>query len=165
MISFIIPFANTNDNLHNWKSPDSKMIILSTILAIKNINKTLSDLEYSYEIILVDNTNSFPNIEIPNLKIVKGLQYKKDIPKKYITKYKIDNLESQSMWASMAYNIGIENAKGDFFIFQHNDIYYHTNMIPSLIEILERDSLGYISADYKKLTLSGYLGNKEKIII
>ena len=101
MISFIIPFANTNDNLHNWKSPDSKMIILSTILAIKNINKTLSDLEYSYEIILVDNTNSFPNIEIPNLKIVKGLQYKKDIPKKYITKYKIDNLESQSMWASM----------------------------------------------------------------
>ena len=163
MISFIIPFANTNDNLHNWKSPDSKMIILSTILAIKNINKTLSDLEYSYEIILVDNTNSFPNIEIPNLKIVKGLQYKKDIPKKYITKYKIDNLESQSMWASMAYNIGIENAKGDYIILQHNDIYYHTNMIPSLIEILERDSLGYISADYKKLTLSGYLGNKEKI--
>ena len=40
MISLIIPFASKGDNLHEWKDTDSSMIIFSTIMAIKNINKT-----------------------------------------------------------------------------------------------------------------------------
>ena len=64
MVSFILPFASTTDNIYKWKEPDSDIIILTTILTIQNINKTFS--KHSYEIILVDNTNSFPDIKMPN---------------------------------------------------------------------------------------------------
>ena len=76
MISFIMAYASKDVNLYNWKEPDHGMITLSTILAIRNINKTFS--KQSYEIILVDNTNTFPNIKIPNVRVVKGLQYKEE---------------------------------------------------------------------------------------
>ena len=118
------------------------------------------------EIILVDNTNNFPNIKMPNLRIIKGWQYLSENELKSqnnFDKYKIDNFKNLSMWVSMAYNLGIENAKGDYIILQHNDIHYHNNLIPTLISTLENDSLEYISVDYKKLSISGYLGNKETI--
>ncbi len=166
MVSIIVPFAvkhNNDVNLHNWPNQDLGYSIYNTIQCIKNINNVL-DIEK--EIILVDNTNNFPNIKIPNLKIVKGWQYLTESEiksKKNFDKYKINNFKNLSMWVSMAYNIGIENAKGDYIILQHNDIHYHTNLIPNLIHNLEFHSYGYISADYKKLSISGYLGNKETI--
>ena len=166
MISIIVPFAvkyNNDVNLHNWPNQDIGYYIYNTIQCIKNINNTL---DFEKEIILVDNTNNFPNIKMPNLKIVKGWQYlsKDELKsKKNFNKYQIDNFKNLSMWVSMAYNIGIENAKGDYIILQHNDIHYHSNIIPTLISTLEKDSLEYISVDYKKLSISGYLGNKEVI--
>jgi hypothetical protein len=134
------------------------MIILSTILCIKNINKIF---DVPKEIILVDNTNSFPNIEIPNLKIVKGLQYKKEFTEEEISKYKIDDVTNHSMWASIAYNIGIEHSIGDYIVLQHNDIFYHENLLPTLRDILEYNE--YVSVDSKHLSLTGYLGNKDII--
>ena len=166
MISIIVPFAvkyNNDVNLHNWPNQDIGYYIYNTIQCIKNINNTL---DFEKEIILVDNTNNFPNIKMPNLKIVKGWQYLSEDElksKKNFNKYQIDNFKNLSMWVSMAYNIGIENAKGDYIILQHNDIHYHNNIIPTLISTLEKDSLEYISVDYKKLSISGYLGNKEVI--
>ena len=166
MISIIVPFAvkyNNDVNLHNWPNQDIGYYIYNTIQCIKNINNTL---DFEKEIILVDNTNNFPNIKMPNLKIVKGWQYLSEDElksKKNFNKYQIDNFKNLSMWVSMAYNIGIENAKGDYIILQHNDIHYHNNIIPTLISTLEKDLLEYISVDYKKLSISGYLGNKEEI--
>lgn len=161
MISFIIPFASKGDNLYQWKDTDEGMIILSTILSIKNINKTF---DVPKEIILVDNTNSFPNIKMDNLKIVKGWQYlSEDEIKKQPTfeRYGIGDLTNLTMWVSMAFNIGIEHAKGDYIILQHNDIFYHENLLPNLLELLEYNK--YVSVDSKHLTLTGYLGNKDII--
>ena len=158
MISFIIPFASKGDNLHEWKDTDSSMIIFSTIMAIKNINKIV---DVDKEIILVDNTNTFPNIEITNLKIVKGLQYKKEFTKEEISKYKIDDVTNHSMWASIAYNIGIKHSIGDYIVLQHNDIFYHQNLLPNLLNSLKTNE--YVSVDSKHLTLTGYLGNKDVI--
>ena len=161
MISFIMPYASKDVNLYNWKEPDHGMITLSTILAIKNINKTFS--KQSYEIILVDNTNTFPNIKIPNVRVVKGLQYKEvsDITIEEKKKYNIydKHIENLTMWVSTAYNIGIEHAKGEYIILQHNDIYYHSDMMNSVINLLNRNE--YVTIDYKKVTLTGYLCNKK----
>ena len=160
MISFIIPFASKGDNLHEWKDTDSSMIIFSTIMAIKNINKTC---DLDKEIILVDNTNSFPDIKMPNLKIVKGLQYltEDELTDDIKIKYKIDDITNHSMWASIAYNIGIEHAKGEYIVLQHNDVFYHQNLLPNLLNSLKTNE--YVSADSKHLTLTGYLGNKDII--
>ena len=159
MVSFILPFASTTDNLYKWKEPDSDIIILTTILTIQNINKTFS--KHSYEIILVDNTNSFPDIKMPNLKIVKGLQYKKekDISLEEMIKYNISDFENLTMWVSTAYNIGIEHAKGDYIFLQHNDVFYHNDLMEDIIELL--DTHEYVTIDSKKINLTGYLGNKE----
>jgi len=160
MISFIIPFASKGDNLHEWSDTDSSMIIFSTILAIKNINKTF---DLDKEIILVDNTNSFPDIKIPNLKIVKGLQYltEDELTDEIKIKYKIDDITNHSMWASNAYNIGIEHAIGEYIILQHNDIFYSENFLPNLLQLLKTNE--YVSVDSKHLNLTGYLGNKDVI--
>lgn len=160
MISFIIPFASKGDNLHEWSDTDSSMIIFSTILAIKNINKTF---DLDKEIILVDNTNSFPDIKIPNLKIVKGLQYltEDELTDEIKIKYKIDDITNHSMWASNAYNIGIEHAIGEYIILQHNDIFYSENFLPNLLQLLKINE--YVSVDSKHLNLTGYLGNKDVI--
>ncbi len=161
MISFIMPYASKDINLYNWKEPDHCMITLSTILAIKNINKTFH--KHSYEIILVDNTNTFPNIKIPNVRVVKGLQYKDvgDITIEEKKKYNIYDkyIENLTMWVSTAYNIGIEHAKGEYIVLQHNDIYYHSDMMDSVINLLNRNE--YVTIDYKKINLTGYLCNKE----
>ena len=160
MISFIIPFASKGDNLHEWKDTDSSMIIFSTIMAIKNINKTC---DLDKEIILVDNTNSFPDIKLPNLKIVKGLQYltEDELTDDIKRKYKIDDITNHSMWASIAYNIGIEYAIGEYIVLQHNDIFYSEDILSNLLNSLKTNE--YVSADSKHLTLTGYLGNKDII--
>lgn len=164
MISFIIPFSTVEKdriyNLHNWKQTDSAYIILQTILCIKNINKKIKT---NKEIILVDNTNTFPNIKLPNLRIIPGYQSIDCTKKQHqeLNDFNIDNFSNQSMWASMAYNIGIKHAKGDYIILQHNDIFYHTDLIGSLIDEMSDKKYGYISADFKKISLTAYASNKE----
>ena len=156
MISFIIPYASKGDNLYNWGDTDYSFITFTTILAIKNINKIFSSRDI--EIILVDNTNTFPKIKIPNLKIVKGLQYKKQFTEKEISEYNITEVTNHTMWASIAYNIGIEHSAGEYVILQHNDIFYHQDLLSELIDILKTNE--YVSVDSKKINLTGYLQNK-----
>jgi len=160
MISFIIAFASKGDNLHDWKTTDSSMIIFSTIMAIKNINKII---DIDKEIILVDNTNSFPDIKMPNLKIVKGIQYLTgdNLTDDIKRKYNIDDVVNLTMWVSNAFNVGIEHAKGEYIVLQHNDVFYHQNLLPNLLNSLKTNE--YVSADSKHLTLTGYLGNKDII--
>tara|TARA_B110000503_G_scaffold100101_1_gene149753 strand:- start:1676 stop:2548 length:873 start_codon:yes stop_codon:yes gene_type:complete len=160
MISFIIAFASRGDNLHDWKDTDGGMIILSTILAIKNINKVI---DLPKEIILVDNTNTFPDIKIPNLKIVKGIQHLTGdkLTDRLRVKYKINDVTNHTMWASIAYTIGIEHSIGDYIVLQHNDIFYQQNLLPNLLNLLKTNE--YVSVDSKHLTLTGYLGNKDII--
>lgn len=161
MISFVIPFSTKSDNLANWPSTDNSLIILSTILCIKNINKVIN---CKKEIILVDNTNNFPDVKMENLKIVKGFQNytKSEIEEKKLNiKYKIRDYTNHTCWASTAYNIGIEHCSGDYIVLQHNDIFYHTDVMMNLIEDLKTNE--YISVDSKKLSLTGYFNNKETI--
>jgi|TARA_B110000908_G_scaffold100898_1_gene119001 glycosyltransferase involved in cell wall biosynthesis len=164
-ISIIIPFV-TNDENRDIKLPnnpitDSAAIVHNTITLIKNINKKL---KFNKEIILVDNSNSFPNIKMDNLKIVKGWQYlSEDEIKKQPTfnRYNIDDFNNLSMWVSMAYNVGIEHATGDYIICQHNDIFYHNDSVSDMVIQMNNESLEYISADYKKIFLSAYVSNKD----
>lgn len=162
MLSIIIPFAsyeNKDINLPSHPQTDTGYLIFSTISVIQNINKKITQ---EKEIILVDNTNSFPDIKMPNLRIIKGLQYRsvKEV-KTWLKgkKYKIDNFNNLSMWVSMAYNLGIEHAKGDYILIQHNDLFYHKDIIQKLITRIEKEKLGYVNCDSKKISLSGYLHN------
>lgn len=165
-LSIIIPFSTTGPGVQlpkDWPETDRAYVIFNTIEVIKNIN---SKLNIDKEIILVDNTNTFPDIKMPNLRIVKGLQYKsKAIIKKWAKDrgLVIDNFTNQTMWASIAYNIGIENANSKYIVLQHNDFFYQSSMINLLIGRLDRDKLGYISCDSKKISLSGYLYNREEV--
>lgn len=167
MISIIIPFASS-DSGNDIKLPNHPItvtadIIYNTICLVKNINKKI---KVDKEIILVDNTHSFPNIKMDNLKIVKGWQsLSEDEIKKQPTfnRYNIDDFNNLTMWVSMAFNVGIEHAKGDYIICQHNDVFYHNDFISDMIAQMESESLEYISADYKKIFLSAYVNNKKSI--
>ena len=171
MINFIIAFATYDSSKHinhaEWVDTNDGRIILATIQAIRNINIIHSDIDK--KIILVDNTNTFPDIELPNLEIIKGWQY---LPEDEVMKLAkinnlvIDNIKTQSMWASLAYNVGITHAKKDsrcsYIILQHNDIVYHAGIsLYDMIEEIQERDYQYISADFKKITLSAYATHKK----
>jgi hypothetical protein len=167
-VSIIIPFVSLSEkqrgHLHTFKNTNYDTTVLTTIEAIRNINKVLKKIDK--EIILVDNTHNFPKVTLPNLKIVKGWQgYTKEELRKQpdFEKYNINVFNNSTMWASMAYNIGIQHAKGDYIICQHNDIFYHNECVNDMINYLEKTKIEYISADYKKMFISGYVMNKERI--
>lgn len=162
MISFIVPFAANNGELKYWPETDTAKIILTTINCIRNINRVI---EGEKEIILVDNTNNFPSINLPNLRIVKGLQYLTEEELKQTaeyTEFNLDNLQNQTMWASMAYNVGLKYTSGKYIVLQHNDIAYHNNLLPQICKSLDR-GYSYFTVDFKKLSLSAYCANKEEV--
>lgn len=172
MINFIIAFATYDSTKHinhaEWVDTNDGRIILATIQAIRNINKVHSAIDK--KIILVDNTNTFPSIELPNLEIIKGWQYLPEVEAIEMAKINdltIDNITTQSMWTSLAYNVGISHAKKDpecsYIILQHNDIVYHEGgtSITELIEEMYDRKYKYISADFKKITLSAYSTHKK----
>ena len=169
-VSIIIPFASSLEeegqfgHLWTFKETNYDNIVLSTIEAIRNINKVLKDVDK--EIILVDNTHNFPKIKLPNLKIVKGWQgYSEEELKQQpdFEKYNINVFNNSTMWASMAYNVGIKHASGDYKICQHNDIFYHNDFIEEMIEYMHFCKAEYISAYFKKLFISGYVMNKKEL--
>ena len=53
----------------------------------------------------------------------------------------------------------LNTSKGDYIILQHNDVFYHQDLFSSIIELLDTNE--YVSVDSKKISLTGYLGNKE----
>ena len=173
MISFIIPFStiekdkflNLNEKDSIWEENDSASIIFSTIKTIKNINT----LKCEKEILLVDNSHTFPDIDLPNVRVIKGLQA---LPLKELEKIpqfmnhrdiqlSLDNLGCLTMWVSMAFHLGIQKSKGDYIVLQHNDTFYHQDCIDEMIEHMDKEELEYISVDNKKIWISTYLLNKE----
>ena len=166
MISFIVPFMtvekdkflNLNDG---FEFSDSSSVVHSTIKTIKNINTLKCD----KEIILVDNSHTWPDIELPNVKVVKGwqaipLEELKKIPEFMNHKdiqLSLDNFGNDTMWASMAFHLGIQKSKGDYVVLQHNDTFYHQDCIDKMIKQMEEEELEYISVDNKKIWISTYL--------
>mgnify|MGYP001263065865 FL=1 len=169
MISFIVPFMtvekdkflNLNDG---FEFSDSSSVVHSTIKTIKNINTLKCD----KEIILVDNSHTWPDIELPNVKVVKGwqaipLEELKKIPEFMNHKdiqLSLDNFGNDTMWASMAFHLGIQKSKGDYVVLQHNDTFYQQDCIDEMIEQMEEDDIEYISVDNKKIWISTYLLNR-----
>ena len=50
--------------------------------------------------------------------------------------------------------------KGDYIVLQHNDTFYHNDIMDELINKLNNEKLGYISVDCKKVWMSTYLSRK-----
>ena len=83
MISFIVPFStikkghflNLNEKNGMWDENDESNVIYSTMKTLKNINS----LKCEKEILLIDNSHTWPGIELPNVRVVKGWQA---LPKK-----------------------------------------------------------------------------------
>ena len=75
MISFIVPFStiekdkflNLNEKEDLWEENNTVNIVKSTIKTIKNINS----LECEKEILIVDNSHTFPDVELPNVRVIK----------------------------------------------------------------------------------------------
>ena len=108
-VSIIVPFAATNHENHqmghlwNFAETNYDNIVLSTIEVIRNINKVLCNT--NKEIILVDNTHNFPEIYLPNLKIVKGWQgYDKE------TLQKLPNFQKYNINRSLFLEIDLKNS-------------------------------------------------------
>ena len=131
---------------------------------LQNINT----LKCEKEILLIDNSHTWPDIELPNVRVVKGWQA---IPKKElenIPEYmnhndiqdSLNNIGCLTMWVSMAFHLGTQEAKGDYIVLQHNDTFYHNDIIDELINKLDDEKLGYISVDCKKVWMSTYLSRK-----
>tara|TARA_B100000287_G_scaffold167090_1_gene157631 strand:- start:899 stop:1711 length:813 start_codon:yes stop_codon:yes gene_type:complete len=141
-------------------------MVTMTLKVIKNIEKYRGD----YEIILIDNSDNWPQIGIPNLRVVKGYQHqtKEDLLQdKDFTSHQDFNKDTidwvnDTMWASYGYYKGIKESKGDYIVLQHNDVfYYDVNKINDMIEDLDIDNLEYISVDNKKISLLSYIINQE----
>ena len=173
MISFIIPFStiekdkflNLNEKEDLWKENDSANIIYSTIKTIKNINS----LECEKEILLMDNSHTWPKVDLPNVRVIKGWQALPLEELEKIPEYmnhrdiqaSLDNLGCLTMWVSMAFHLGTQEAKGEYIVLQHNDTFYHQDCIDEMIIQMEEEDLEYISVDNKKIWISTYLLNKK----
>ncbi len=173
MISFIVPFStiekdrflNLNEKEDLWEENDASSIIYSTIKTIKNINS----LKCEKEILLVDNSHTWSEIDLPNVRVIKGWQALPIEELKQIPEYmnhkdiqsSLDNLGCLTMWVSMAFHLGAQEAKGEYVVLQHNDTFYHQDCIDEMIEQMEEEELEYISVDNKKIWISTYLLNKD----
>jgi hypothetical protein len=173
MISFIIPFStiekdkflNLNEKEDLWEENDSTKIVYSTIKTIKNINS----LKCEKEILLIDNSHTWPEIKLPNLRVIKGWQALRLEELEKIPEYmnhrdiqnSLDNLGCLTMWVSMAFHLGIQESKGEYVILQHNDTFYHQDCIDEMIQQMKEEELEYISVDNKKIWISTYLLNKD----
>jgi len=175
MISFIIPFMTVEkDKFLNINEgfvySDSANVIDATIKTIKNINA----LRCEKEILLVDNSHTWSKWTqegdvLSNVRVIKGwqalrLEELEKIPE-YMNHHDIqqslDNFGNDTMWASMAFHLGIQEAKGEYVVLQHNDTFYHQDCIDKMIQQMEEEELTYISVDNKKIWISTYLLNKD----
>ena len=170
MISFIVPFMTVEEdkflNLNEgFEYSDSANVVYATIKTIKNINT----LKCEKEILLVDNSHTWPEIELPNVRVIKGWQALPLEKLEKISEYmdhkdiqlSLDNFGNDTMWASMAFHLGVQESKGEYIVLQHNDTFYHQDCIDEMIKQMEEENLQYISVDNKKIWISTYLLNKD----
>jgi hypothetical protein len=73
----------------------------------------------------------------------------------------LDNLGCLTMWVSMAFHLGTQEAKGEYVVLQHNDTFYHQDCLDEMIKQMEEEELKYIAVDNKKIWISTYLLNKD----
>ena len=117
----------------------------------------------------MDNSHTWPEIKLPNVRVIKGWQA---LPLKELEKIpeymnhrdiqaSLDNLGCLTMWVSMAFHLGTQEAKGEYVVLQHNDTFYHQDCIDEMIKEMEEEELEYISVDNKKIWISTYLLNKD----
>jgi len=120
MISFIVPFStieknkflNLNEKEDLWEENNTANIVKSTIKTIQNIDS----LKCEKEILLIDNSHTFPDIELPNVRVIKGWQALPLEELKKISEYmnhrdiehSLDNLGCLTMWVSMAFHLGTQ---------------------------------------------------------
>lgn len=152
-ISFIICYSSTWPmtvfDKESWPEIDvnlDKKILSNTNLLIKQI---LNFNNIDKEVILIDNSNDFKtDIIDKNLKVVKGIA-------DTLSTYNELSTDNQAEITAKAYNIGIEQASGDYFILQHNDTYYLEDFTDfkfffrDIIKYLNDNKLEYITIDAK----------------
>ena len=160
MISFILPFMtkekdkflNLNDG---FEYSDSSNIVYSTMKTIKNINS----LSCEKEIILIDNSHTWSDIELPNVKVIKGWQSFTEEELMNIPEFmnhrnhklSLENIGCDTMWASMAFHLGIKESKGDYIVLQHNDTFYHQDCLDDMIKQIEEENLFQETSHIKDL--------------
>jgi hypothetical protein len=183
MISFIVPFStlekdkflNLNEKENLWEENNESNIVYCTIKTLKNINS----LKCRKEILLIDNSHTWPDIDIPNVRVIKGWQAQplKELRKddRFMNHFtfspymelnigidqSLDNAGALTMWVSLAFHLGIQEAKGEYVVLQHNDTFYHRDCIEEMMEQMEQQELQYISVDNKKIWASTYLNTKD----
>ena len=160
MISFIVPFVTVEkDKFTNLKTQvdvpwpsynefhisNSTDIVYSTVKTIKNINS----LKCEKEILIIDNSHTFPKLELPNVRVIKGWQALTreeliDIPEFWEHRdiqTSLDNFECLEMWVSLAFHLGTRHAKGEYIVLQHNDVFYHRDCMDEMIQQMKEEEL------------------------
>jgi hypothetical protein len=119
--------------------------------------------------LLVDNSHTWPEVDLPNVRVIKGWQALPVEELEKIPEYmnhrdiqaSLDNLGCLTMWVSMAFHLGTQEAKGEHIVLQHNDTFYHQDCLDEMIKQMEEEEFEYISVDNKKIWISTYLLNKK----
>jgi len=175
-ISFILNYCTIEKDKHllldikdTWlKQTNSDEIYDATIQVIHNINKHCN---VPHEIILVDNSNTWKEVEIENLRVIKGLQSLTKERLKYhpllrehqdyttINNEWVD-LNNLTMHVSLGMYLGVTFAKGEYVVCQHNDFYYHSDFFNEFMELIDK-KYAYISVDNKKVWMGTYGGFDE----
>ena len=170
-ISFILNYCTVERVNHllldikdTWlEQTDSNGIYSATIQVINNINKFC---KVPHEIILVDNSNTWPGENLENLKVIKGLQtltkerlrhhpLLKEHPDYFTIKNQWTKLDNLTMHVSLGMYLGTTFAKGEYIVCQHNDFYYHGDFFKEFMKKIDNE-VEYISVDSKKVWMGNY---------
>jgi len=163
-VSYIVPWGDTNTlsrndpKYYSVNERDNKALLKHTLYLIEQI------LELNpYEILIMDNEGNFPKQDndlirvIPSYSSVGYLDGDRPewLDKINISDYTNDIDMNFAKTLAMSFNHGITEAKGDYFILQHNDIKYlfenysSKKVIKDAIELLEDKNYEYITIDKK----------------
>ncbi len=170
-VSYILVWSDTNTMHRNdSKSYDvdekiNELLLQHTLFLIDQILE-LNPLE----ILIMANEGNFPKHENKLVKVIPSYQsvgYLDGERPEWLDKINIDDYHEDIQFnaaksTAMAYNHGITEAKGDYFILQHNDTKYlfenysSTKVIKDAIELLEKENYEYITIDKKPNKIKEY---------
>ena len=78
MISFIVPFTTyEKDKFLNLNKGFEYSNVNNTVFSTFKTIKSINGLKCEKEILLIDNSNTFPKVSLPNMRVIKGFQYQK----------------------------------------------------------------------------------------
>ncbi len=161
-VSYILVWADTNTmNRNDSKNynVDEKIniaLLQHTHILINQILK-----QNPHEILIMDNEGNFPKHPDDKVRVIPSYQsvgyIKKNSPYNplwldqiNISDYTEDKHFDAAKSTAMAYNHGIIEATGDYYVLQHNDTLYLNNFdIKDAIIELEKENYAYITIDKK----------------